>query len=31
VLVRDEAVHRHRGVHDHLAHEALLCFGVPPN
>ncbi|TNH29940.1 DUF664 domain-containing protein [Micromonospora orduensis] len=26
MLVRDEAVHRHRAVHDHLAHGALLCF-----
>jgi ABC-type multidrug transport system ATPase subunit len=31
MLVRDEAVHRHRAVHDHLAHGALLCFGVPAN
>ena len=29
VLVGDEAVHRHRAVHDHLAHEALLCLGCP--
>ena len=29
ILVRDEAVHRHRGVHDHLAHGALLWFGCP--
>ena len=31
VLVRDEAVHRHRAVHDHVAHGALLCLGMPPN
>src|SRR4028118_1001142 len=30
LLVGDEAVHRHRGVHDYLAHGALLCSGVPP-
>ena len=30
VLVRDEAVHRHRAVHDPLAHGTLPCFGVPP-
>ena len=29
IFVRDEAVHRHRAVHDHLAHGALLCLGSP--
>jgi hypothetical protein len=28
-LVRDEAVDRHRGVHDHFAHAALLCIECP--
>src|SRR3954468_22929853 len=31
ILVCDEAVHRHRAVHDHLAHRALLCFWGAPN
>jgi hypothetical protein len=31
ILVRDEAVHRHRAVHDHRAHDVLLCLGLPEN
>lgn len=30
VLVRDETIHRHRAVHNHLAHQGLPCFGGAP-